>query len=128
MKKVILISIDGLRPDGALQCGHPFVQEMMQKGSYALSARTVLPSVTLPCHLTQRMHDGKQVRLIFGRNDARCGIVLCTRMRITHDTSGPRGNLVIGYLRMQQRRCHCAVIVVAVIVPVKLRIVFNGVS
>lgn len=52
MNKVILISIDGMRPDGALQCGHPFVQEMMRRGAYALDAQTVMPSVTLPCHMS----------------------------------------------------------------------------
>ena len=52
MNKVILISIDGLRPDGALACGNPYVQEMMKKGSYALDAQTVMPSVTLPCHMS----------------------------------------------------------------------------
>ena len=52
MKKVILISIDGMRPDGALRCGNPFVKEMMEKGSYTLTAQTVFPSVTLPCHMS----------------------------------------------------------------------------
>lgn len=52
MKKVILISIDGMRSDGALTCGNPFVQVMMEKGSYALDAQTVMPSVTLPCHMS----------------------------------------------------------------------------
>lgn len=51
-RKVILISIDGMRPDGFLQCGNPFAQEMMKLGSYALDARTVFPSVTLPCHMS----------------------------------------------------------------------------
>ena len=50
--KVILISIDGMRPDGGMQCGNPFAQQMMQMGSYTLTARTVLPSVTLPCHMS----------------------------------------------------------------------------
>ncbi len=50
--KVILISIDGMRPDGALACGHPFVQQLMKIGSYALDAKTVFPSVTLPCHMS----------------------------------------------------------------------------
>ena len=49
--KVILISIDGMRPDGVMQCGNPFVEDMMRLGSYTLTARTVLPSVTLPCHM-----------------------------------------------------------------------------
>ncbi len=52
MKKVILISIDGMRPDGFLQCGNPFMQDMMRLGSYTLDAKTVFPSVTLPCHLS----------------------------------------------------------------------------
>ncbi|MBQ8080350.1 MAG: alkaline phosphatase family protein [Clostridia bacterium] len=52
MRKVILISIDGMRPDGWTGCGHPFVERMMSLGSYALDARTVFPSVTLPCHLS----------------------------------------------------------------------------
>ncbi len=52
MRKVILISIDGLRPDGFLACGHPFAQEMTRLGAYTLKARTVFPSVTLPCHLS----------------------------------------------------------------------------
>lgn len=52
MNKVILISIDGMRPDGLLACGNPFVQTMMEKAAYALDARTVYPSVTLPCHMS----------------------------------------------------------------------------
>lgn len=50
--KVILISIDGMRPDGVTQCGNPFVEELMRSGSYTLTARTVFPSVTLPCHMS----------------------------------------------------------------------------
>lgn len=52
MKKVILISIDGMRPDGFLKCGHPFIHEMMRCGTYTLEGRTVFPSVTLPCHMS----------------------------------------------------------------------------
>ena len=61
MKKVILVSIDGMRPDGVLNCGNPFVQEMMKKGAYALAARTVNPSVTLPCHMSM-FHSVEPVR------------------------------------------------------------------
>ncbi|MBR2460595.1 MAG: alkaline phosphatase family protein [Clostridia bacterium] len=49
-KKVILISIDGMRPDGFLQCGNPFIGKMMETSSYTLEGKTVFPSVTLPCH------------------------------------------------------------------------------
>lgn len=50
--KVILISIDGLRPDGFLQCGHPFIRKMMQQFSYTLSGHSIEPPVTLPCHMS----------------------------------------------------------------------------
>ncbi|MBQ8952822.1 MAG: alkaline phosphatase family protein [Clostridia bacterium] len=52
MEKVILISIDGMRPDGFTACGHPFARKMMELGSYTLTGRTVFPSVTLPCHMS----------------------------------------------------------------------------
>ena len=51
-QKVILISIDGMRPDGFLQCGNPFVEELMSKTYYTLNGQTVFPSVTLPCHMS----------------------------------------------------------------------------
>ena len=52
MNKVILISIDGMRPDGLLQCGNPFVQELMKRGTYTLEGSSMNPSVTLPCHMS----------------------------------------------------------------------------
>lgn len=51
-RKVILISIDGMRPDGLLQCNNPFVTDMMSRASYTLDASSVVPSVTLPCHMS----------------------------------------------------------------------------
>ena len=51
-QKVILISIDGMRPDGFLQCGNPFAEELMAKTYHTLNGQTVLPSVTLPCHMS----------------------------------------------------------------------------
>jgi len=52
MSSVILISIDGMRPDGLLNCGNPFLEELKRKSSYTFSAKTVFPSITLPCHLS----------------------------------------------------------------------------
>ena len=51
-KKVILISIDGMRPDGLKKCGNPYLDELIKESSYTFSARTVIPSVTLPCHVS----------------------------------------------------------------------------
>ena len=52
MEKVILISIDGMRPDGLLASKSSFLDELVRKSSYTFSARTVFPSITLPCHLS----------------------------------------------------------------------------
>ena len=49
-KKVLLISVDGMRPDGLQSCGNPFVEALEKRCSYTYEAKTVFPSVTLPCH------------------------------------------------------------------------------
>lgn len=49
-QKFLLILVDGMRPDGLLQCGHGFLPGLMKTAAYSLRARTVMPSVTLPCH------------------------------------------------------------------------------
>lgn len=50
MTNVIFIMIDGLRPD-ALQIGHtPTLDAFLQRAAYTLNARSVFPSITLPCH------------------------------------------------------------------------------
>ena len=51
-KKVILISIDGMRADGLQQCGNPYLEELKKMASYTFCARTVFPSITLPCHMS----------------------------------------------------------------------------
>ncbi len=51
-EKVILVLVDGMRPDGMLACGHPYVRALLEQSSYCLKARTVLPSSTLPCHMS----------------------------------------------------------------------------
>ena len=51
-EKVILMCIDGMRPDGFLTCGNPFIHKMMELGSYCLESQSVFPSSTLPCHMS----------------------------------------------------------------------------
>lgn len=50
--KVILISIDGMRADGLMQCKNPYLDELKKITSYTFGARTVFPPVTLPCHMS----------------------------------------------------------------------------
>ena len=52
MRKVILISIDGMRPDGLQQCNNAYLDTLLKTSSYTFDAETVVPSITLPCHLS----------------------------------------------------------------------------
>ena len=47
---VIVVSIDGLRPDAIATFKAPTLQRLIDEGSYTLSATTILPSKTLPSH------------------------------------------------------------------------------
>ncbi len=48
--KTLLILSDGMRPDAA--AGHPVVKYLKENGTYCMNAQTVMPSVTLPCHMS----------------------------------------------------------------------------
>jgi predicted AlkP superfamily pyrophosphatase or phosphodiesterase len=50
--KVLLISIDGMRPDGLQACGNPFVKELEKRCAYTYHGSSVNPSVTFPCHFS----------------------------------------------------------------------------
>jgi hypothetical protein len=49
-RTVIVVSVDGLRPDAIEAYGAPTLQRLMREGSYTLSASTIDPSKTLPSH------------------------------------------------------------------------------
>ncbi len=50
--KSIIILVDGMRPDALEACGHPFYSEILATGAVQLPGRSVMPSVTLPCHIS----------------------------------------------------------------------------
>lgn len=47
---VVIVSLDGLRPDAIQKFGAKTLQRLMREGSYTLAAQTILPSKTLPSH------------------------------------------------------------------------------
>ena len=49
-QSAVLISVDGMRPDGMLQAHTPTIDRLAAVGATTLKARSVMPSVTLPCH------------------------------------------------------------------------------
>ena len=52
MAKVFLALIDGMRPDSLTACNHSFFRELCATGRYSMDMQTVMPSVTLPCHMS----------------------------------------------------------------------------
>lgn len=49
-RNVLVVSVDGLRPDAIAAYRAPTLQRLMREGSYTLSATTIDPSKTLPSH------------------------------------------------------------------------------
>ena len=48
--KTIVILVDGMRPDAITDVAK--AQTVISKSSYSMDAQTVMPSVTLPCHIS----------------------------------------------------------------------------
>lgn len=63
--KVVLVLVDGMRPDGILECGEPYLQDLAAQSSASFAAKTVFPSITLPCHTS----------LFFGVQPQRHGVL-----------------------------------------------------
>jgi len=49
-KPVVLFLVDGMRPDGLQRADTPTMDHLIATGAHTMSARTVMPSITLPCH------------------------------------------------------------------------------
>ena len=48
--RVVLLVIDGLRPDALQAAETPHISGIYHNGTFTYAARTVMPSSTLPCH------------------------------------------------------------------------------
>ncbi len=48
--RTLVILVDGMRPDAITNL--PQAQSIIKKSSYTMNAKTVMPSVTLPCHMS----------------------------------------------------------------------------
>ena len=50
MTTVVQVTIDGLRPDAIAKAECPTLKHLMATGAYSLNAKSVMPTMTLPCH------------------------------------------------------------------------------
>ncbi len=51
--RVVIVSVDGLRPDALQQLNPPNVRALIAKGAYTWQAQTITPSNTLPSHVSE---------------------------------------------------------------------------
>jgi predicted AlkP superfamily pyrophosphatase or phosphodiesterase len=52
MNPVFLILIDGLRPDALEAANAPNLKAFRARSSYTMNARSLMPTITLPCHMS----------------------------------------------------------------------------
>ncbi len=67
-RHVILVSVDGLRPDAIDAFGAATLQRLMREGSYTLSASTIIPSKTLPSHTSMLTGEGPDRHQVLWNN------------------------------------------------------------
>jgi predicted AlkP superfamily pyrophosphatase or phosphodiesterase len=51
-ERVILFVVDGMRPDALLMANAPVMRKLIETGASALDAQSVMPAITLPCHVS----------------------------------------------------------------------------
>lgn len=49
---MLLFSLDGVRPDALQAAETPHIDRLRTQGAWTWAARSVMPSITLPCHLS----------------------------------------------------------------------------
>jgi arylsulfatase A-like enzyme len=67
-RNVLLVSIDGLRPDAIAKFQAPTLQRLIREGSHSLSARTIMPSTTLPSHTSMLSGEPPDEHGVFWNN------------------------------------------------------------
>ncbi|MEX1018786.1 MAG: alkaline phosphatase family protein [Litorilinea sp.] len=50
VRRVVLFLLDGCRPDALQQADTPAIDSLAARGAHTWQARTVMPSISLPCH------------------------------------------------------------------------------
>ena len=67
-RNVVLVSIDGLRPDAITHFKAPTLQRLIREGSSSMTARTIMPSTTLPSHTSMLTGEPPDEHGVFWNN------------------------------------------------------------
>ncbi|MFQ6015733.1 MAG: alkaline phosphatase family protein [Anaerolineae bacterium] len=63
--RVLIVSLDGLRPDALQEANTPIIDSLWQQGAYTWRAQTTVPSVTLPSHVSMLSGVGPEKHGVF---------------------------------------------------------------
>lgn len=67
-RHVVVISLDGLRPDAIDRFPAPTLRRLIREGSYTLAASTIMPSKTLPSHTSMLTGELPEVHHVLWNN------------------------------------------------------------
>ncbi|HEX2202025.1 MAG TPA: ectonucleotide pyrophosphatase/phosphodiesterase [Longimicrobium sp.] len=95
-RHVVVISIDGLRPDALEAAGARNLLRFRREGAWAPRARTILPSLTLPSHTSMLTGVGPEVHGILW-NDDQTGRTGPVGVPTVFDLAGARGLATAGF-------------------------------
>jgi hypothetical protein len=99
--KVLLISVDGLRPDAIFHAPAPNLQALACQGAYSWRARTIHPSITLPSHASMVSGFPPERHGIY-HNDLQPGYIKVPTVLSAAHQAGRKVVLVVGKEKMIQ--------------------------
>jgi len=100
--KVVIISIDGLRPDAAQMADMPNLDALAARGAYTWNAQTIYPPVTLPAHASMLSGVGPEVHgILWNDNQPSRGFIGVPTIFSVARQAGLRTVLVAGKEKFQ---------------------------
>ncbi|HEY0707605.1 MAG TPA: alkaline phosphatase family protein [Polyangia bacterium] len=98
---VVLISIDGLRPDALFLARTPHLMGLANRGAYTWQAQTILPSYTLPSHASMLSGMPAEQHGIF-HNDGGPGFITVPTVLGVAKAAGKKVVVVVGKDKLGQ--------------------------
>ncbi len=103
VERVLIVSLDGLRPDAISEAKMTNVMALMQSGAYTLSAQTIMPSLTLPAHASMLVGTCPAKHIVrWNEYVPQNGYALGTDIFDLAQTAGLQTAMVVGKEKLRQ--------------------------
>jgi hypothetical protein len=100
-RRVLVISVDGLRPDAIFVAPAPHLLELACRGAYSWQAETITPSMTVPAHASMVSGFLPDVHGLFN-DDLRAGYLAAPTVMGVAKAAGKRVVIVVGKEKLVQ--------------------------